>query len=147
MFCLFHYCFSVLQLHIIFWELFSDISIIVVSSVTHAPELTKIAMPVSEQKMSCHPFTRRLDAPQSQFKPRSEDTVSFTRCRSPKHTARNLSVSRNVLAHDTWTCAYNNFEMKMSEWCCRMWRTVIYHFCIIFVLCRRPFFTVTYLYR
>ena len=126
------------------------ISIIVVSSLslTHVPGLTKNAMTVSERNVPCRPFTRMLDVPQSQFKPRSEETVSFTRCQTPDILARNRSVSRNVLAHDTWTCACNNFEMKISKWCCRMWHAVIYHFCIIFKLRRqRLFFTVTYLYR
>ena len=60
-------------------------SIIVPSSLslTYAPGLTKNAMPVSELKISCRPFTRRLDAPQSQFKPRWEKTVPFTRCQTP----------------------------------------------------------------
>ena len=48
----------------------------------------------------------------------------------------------------TYEYTYNNRGMKISKCCCRMWHTVIYHFCIIFKLCRqRLFFTVTYLYR
>ena len=65
------------------FQIFTGIIVLSSLSLTDAPGFTKNAMPVSELKMSCRPFTRGLDAPQSQFKPRSENTVSFTRCQTP----------------------------------------------------------------
>ena len=64
-------------------QIFTCIIVLSSLSLTRAPGLTNNAMPVSELKMSFRPFTRRLDVPQNQFTPRSEETLSFTICQIP----------------------------------------------------------------
>jgi len=102
------------------FQIFTSIIVLSFLSLTDAPGLTKNAMPVSELKMLCRPFTMGLDAPQSQFKPRSENTVSFTRCQTPgiQHVIGQFPEMSWRMTHEH--VHNNNLEMKISKWCCRM---------------------------